>query len=365
MFHSESKLFTPFQIGDVAVAHRVVLAPLTRMRSDAGAIPSELMVEYYSQRTSEGGLLIAEATAVSRTGQAYLGAPGIFSEEQTKAWAKVVDAVHTRKGKIFLQLWHGGRTGHLEFAGEVPVGPSTVPYEGATYIKQGWVATTPNRALATSEIAGLIGEFKQAAVRAKLAGFDGVELHGANGYLFDQFLQDGSNQRTDLYGGSIENRARLLLEATDEVIQIWGSGRVGVRLSPSGTFNGMSDSNAPALFGYVAEKLAERKLAYLHVIQPRVSGSEDVKGEADSFGVSHIRKVYRGPIIAAGGYEPSDAIAAVEHGTADLIAFGRHFISNPDLPERIARDLPLNPYDRASFYGGDARGYTDYPRIQE
>jgi len=362
MSSAKAKLFMPFKIGDVELEHRVVLAPLTRMRADPGAVPSELMVEYYSQRATQGGLLVAEATAVSETGQAYLGGPGIFSDEQTSAWAKIVDAVHGRKGKIFLQLWHGGRTGHLEFVGAAPVGPSAVPYEGAAYISKGWVTTTPNRALEISEIAGVVAQFNQAAVRAQLAGFDGVELHAANGYLFDQFLQDGSNQRNDEYGGSVENRARLLLETTDEVIRIWGSGRVGVRLSPNGTFNGMSDSNPSVLFPYVAARLAERRLAYLHVIEPRVSGSEDVKEEKPGYTLSEIRKVYDGPIIAAGGYEPVNAVTAVAEGAADLIAFGRHFIANPDLPDRIARNLPLNAYDRSSFYGGDARGYTDYPR---
>jgi N-ethylmaleimide reductase len=360
---TQQTLFTPVQIGAVSLAHRVVMAPLTRLRSEQpGDIPGDRMVEYYDQRATEGGLIISEATAVSITGRGYLGAPGIYSDAQVAGWKKITAAVHAKGGRIFLQLWHVGRQSHVDMTGGVPpVAPSEVPYESVVFTANGWVPVSPHRALKIEEIPGIVEEYRRGAERAKTAGFDGVEIHGANGYLLDQFLQDGSNRRTDAYGGSIENRARLLLEVTAAVVSVWGGDRVGVRLGPSGRFGGMFDSNPEATFGYVARELNRFGLAYLHVIEPRVKGSQAVEDGLPPVASVQLRKIFQGKIIAAGGFEPDSAEAIVEHGDADLVAFGRHFISNPDLPLRIRLGLPLNAYDRATFYGGDDRGYTDYP----
>jgi N-ethylmaleimide reductase len=362
-----SKLYTPIKLGAVELAHRVVAAPLTRLRSEQpGDIPGQLMATHYGQRASKGGLQIAEATTVSVVGRGYLGAPGIYSDAQVEGWRKVTDAVHAKGGKIFLQLWHVGRQSHVEMTGGVaPVAPSAVPFEQVVFIKEGWVPVSPARALETDEIADIVEQFRAGAQRAKAAGFDGVEIHGANGYLLDQFLQDGSNKRTDRYGGSIENRARLLLEVVEAVTSVWGGDRVGVRVGPSGSWAGMSDSNPAALFGYVAEQLNAFGLAYLHVIEPRIVGAEaPVEGLAP-VAAAQLRKAFKGPIIAAGGFEREGAQAIVEQGDADLVAFGRHFSANPDLVERLKRNLPLNPYDRDTFWGGDHRGYTDFATFEE
>jgi N-ethylmaleimide reductase len=364
---ANQKLLSPVTLGPLTLSHRVVMAPLTRLRAELpGDTPGELMVEHYAQRASKGGLLISEATTVSVTGRGYLGAPGIYSDEQVAAWRKVTDAVHAKGGRMFLQLWHVGRVSHVDMTGGVtPVAPSVVPFDGVAFTPNGWVPVTPNRAMALDEIRGVIADFRQGAERAKAAGFDGVEIHAANGYLLDQFLQDGSNQRIDAYGGSIAHRARLLLEVTEAVVSVWGGNRVAVRLSPSGQFNGMSDSTPEATFGYVAEQLNRFGLAYLHVVEPRIKGSEAIADGLQPVAVGQLRKIFKGAILAAGGFEPHDAGSIVEKGDADLVAFGRHFIANPDLPKRIAQGLSLNAYDRATFYGGDARGYTDYPFYEE
>ncbi len=360
-------LFTPIEVGAMRLLHRVVMAPLTRQRSELpGDIPSALMVEYYTQRASEGGLIISEAATVGLTARGYLGAPGIYSDEQVAGWKQVTDAVHEKGGRMFLQLWHVGRVGHVDLTGGVPpVGPSVVPFEGVAFTANGWVPVSPNRALETGEIPGVIEAFRAGAERAKAAGFDGVELHSGNGYLLDQFLQDGSNKRTDAYGGPVENRARLLLEATEAAVSVWGGERVGVRLSPSTKFNGMSDSDPDATFGYVAEQLNRHGLAYLHVVEPRVKGNVTLEEGAPPVAAERLRKIFKSKIIAAGGFEPDTAEAVIEKGDADLVAFGRYFIANPDLPKRIMLGLPLNGYDRATFYGGDAHGYTDYPFYEE
>jgi N-ethylmaleimide reductase len=357
------QLFLPFKLGPLRLSHRVVMAPLTRLRSEEpGDVPSELMLEYYCQRASEGGLIVSEGTTVSITGRGYLGAPGIYSDEQVDGWKKVTDAVHMNGGYIFVQLWHVGRVSHVDMTGgATPVGPSLLPFEGIAFTANGWVPTSPNRALQIEEIPGIIEEFRRGAERAKAAGFDGFEIHSGNGYLLDQFLQDGSNERTDAYGGSFANRARLLLEITDAVASVWGGDRVGVRLSPNTKFNSMSDSNPDGLFGYVAEELNRFGLAYLHLIEPRVKGIETIKEGLPPVAASQLRTVFKGPIMAAGGFEPDSAEAIVEKGDADLVAFGRYFIANPDLPRRIKLGLPLNPYDRATFYTKDRHGYTDYP----
>ncbi len=357
------KLFSPIQLGAIPLAHRVVMAPLTRMRSDQpGDIPNDLMAEYYGQRASDGGLIISEATTLSVTGRGYLGAPGIYTDEQVAGWRKITETVHAKGGRIFLQLWHVGRVAHVDLTGgAAPVAPSAIPFAGVAFTKNGWVPVSPPRALETSEIPEILEQYRAGAVRAKAAGFDGVELHGGNGYLIDQFLQDGTNQRTDRYGGSVENRARFLLEALEAVLPIWGSDRVGVRLSPSTTFNEMSDSDPETTFGHVAERLNAYGIAYLHTIEPRIKGNEAIADGMPAVAAAHLRKVFKGHILAAGGFEPESAEAIVEKGDADLVAFGRHFIANPDLPYRIKLGLPLNPYDRETFYGGNAQGYTDYP----
>jgi N-ethylmaleimide reductase len=359
-----SKLFSPVNIGPYQLSHRVVMAPLTRMRSDPGNIPSDLMVQYYTQRASTGGLIISEATPVSIRGYGYAGAPGIYSDSQIAGWRRVTDAVHARGGRMFLQLWHVGRQSHTDLQpnGEAPVAPSAIEAEGYAYTKQGEVLFSTPRALALEEIPGIIEEFRAGAERALSAGFDGVEIHGANGYLPDQFLQDGTNKRTDEYGGPIENRARFLLEIARAAISVWGADRVGVRLSPSSTYGSMSDSDPGATFRYVADQLDRLGVAYLHVIEPRIKGIEDVaKGQAP-VAAQQLRQKFSRTLIAAGGFTGESAAAIVAADDADLVAFGRHFVANPDLPERLRRKLPLNRYDRSTFYGGDGRGYTDYPR---
>ncbi|MDR8401811.1 alkene reductase [Paraburkholderia sp. USG1] len=359
-----SKLFSEVKVGPYTFSHRVVLAPLTRMRAEDGAIPGPLMAEYYAQRTSAGAFLIAEATIAAANGNGYLGAPGLYDDSQIAGWKLVTDTVHAKGGKIFLQLYHAGRQSNSELQpdGGRPVGPSEVPHGGVAYTNAGWVPNTPNRALETHEIPGIVESFRTAAARGVAAGFDGIELHAANGYLFDQFLQDGSNKRTDIYGGSFENRARLLLEATRAVISVWGSDKVAVRIGPSGSWGDMSDSDPVGLFTYVAQELAKLNLAYLHLIEPRVLGNvDDENADPNPIAAQLIRKHYAGTIIAAGGFSGDTAEAIVKAGDADLVAFGRHFISNPDLPERLRHKLPLNPYDRPTFFGGTDIGYTDYP----
>jgi N-ethylmaleimide reductase len=359
-----SKLHSIVKVGPYEFSHRVVLAPLTRMRADQGDRPGPLMAEYYAQRASEGGFLIGEATIAAPNGNGYLGAPGLYDDAQIVGWKRVTDAVHAKGGRIFLQLYHAGRQSNsqLQPDGAQPVAPSAVPHGGLAYTEAGWVPNTPSRALSIPEIADLVESFRTAAIRGKQAGFDGVELHAANGYLFDQFLQDGSNKRTDIYGGSFENRARFLIEATQAVISVWGSERVAVRLGPSGTWGDMSDSNPEGLFAYVAEALAKLNLAYLHLIEPRVLGNvDDDSKDQNPVAAQLIRKHYKGTIIAAGGFKGDTAEAILQAGDADLVAFGRDFIANPDLPERLLRQLPLNLYDRPTFFGGTNVGYTDYP----
>ncbi|GGC66760.1 alkene reductase [Undibacterium terreum] len=359
-----SKLMSAVKIGPFNFSHRVVLAPLTRMRAEEGAKPGPLMAEYYAQRASEGGFLIGEATIAAENGNGYLGAPGLYEDSQIAGWKQVTAAVHAKGAKIFLQLYHAGRQSNVDVQpnGSIPVGPSEILHGGVAYTTSGWVANTPNRALTIPEIQDLVESFRTAAIRGKEAGFDGVELHAANGYLFDQFLQDGSNKRTDIYGGSFENRARFLMEATKAVISVWGSERVAVRIGPSGNWGDMSDSNPEGLFTYVAEELAKLNLAYLHLIEPRIAGNiEDETKNQAPVASQLIRKHYKGTIIAAGGFNKESAAAIIEAGDADLVAFGRHFIANPDLPERIRNNWPLNDYDRPSFFGGTEVGYTDYP----
>ena len=362
------KLSRPVQLGSLKLKHRVVMAPLTRSRSEQpGGIPGDMMVRYYSDRASDGGLIIGEATNISLTARGWYGAPGLYTDRQVDGWKRVVSAIHAKNGFVFAQLWHTGRASHSSNQdGNTPVSASVdrTYWEDPTRLvsaRSGWVQPSPHRALDISEIPGIVEDYRKAAARAKAAGFDGVELHAANGYLPDQFLQDGSNKRTDAYGGSIENRSRFLLEVVQALVSVWGGDRVAVRIGPGGTWNAMSDSDPTALFNYVAEKLNDFGLAYLHVIEPRVKGNVVlVEGQAP-VAAEQLRKVFKGRIIAAGGFEPDSAAAVVEKCDADLVAFGRHFLANPDLPERIRLGLPLNEYDRNTFYTFDARGYTDYP----
>jgi N-ethylmaleimide reductase len=362
-----SKMFSPVKVGPYTLSHRVVMAPLTRMRSEPGDKPGNLMVQYYTQRSSEGGLIIAEATPVSRQGYGYAKAPGVYSDDQISGWKRVTNAVHSKGGRIFLQLWHVGRQSHphLQPDGGAPVAPSAIKAEGHAYSDNGEVEFTMPRALDIAEIPGIIEQFRQGAQRALEAGFDGVEIHGANGYLPDQFLQDGSNKRVDEYGGPIENRARFLLEVTQAAISVWGGDRVAVRIAPSGTYGSMHDSNPEKTFRYVTGQLDRLGLAYLHVVEPRIKGTELIREGQEPIAAQHLRPKFKGPLMAAGGFTKKSAEAILAAGDADLVAFGRNFISNPDLPERLRSDLPLNRYDRSTFYGGDGRGYIDYPRYAE
>jgi N-ethylmaleimide reductase len=361
-------LFTPVEIGAISLRHRVVMAPLTRSRAvQPGDIPGALMKEYYRQRATDGGLIISEATTISVSGKGWYGAPGLYTDEQAEGWKAIVDVVHAKGGKMFSQLWHTGRASHVETTGGLtPMSASEGTYEGGIVsTPTGWKPPSPARAREISEIPQLVEDYRRAAERAKAAGFDGVELHGANGYLIDQFLQDGSNRRTDAYGGSIANRARLLLEVMEMLVAVWGKGRVSVRIGPGGTYNGMSDSNVDALFDYVANELKKFELAYLHVIEPRVRGNTVIKEGEGAIASERLRKVFDGKIVAAGGFEPDTAEQTVETGIADMVAFGRNFVANPDLVRRIRERLPLNAYDRDTFYTFEAKGYIDYPFYDE
>jgi N-ethylmaleimide reductase len=362
-----SKLFSPIRIGAIDLSHRVVLAPLTRMRADLpGNVPNDLMAKYYGQRGSQGGLMITEATFISPVGRGGYGSPGIFTDAQVAGWRKVTDAAHAKGARILLQLWHAGRQSHVRLQpnGQAPIAPSAIQAEVRALLPSGPAIGSMPRAIELSEIPGLVDEFRTGAERARQAGFDGVEVHGANGYLIDQFLQDNSNRRTDAYGGSIENRARFLLEVVEAVASVWGAGRVGVRIGPSNQFGGMGDSRPDVTFPYAARALASFGLAYLHVIEPRVTGnvSDDARPPVAA---GLLRPLFGGPVIAAGGFDAAGAGAILTKGDADLVAFGRHFLANPDLPERLRRDLPLNPYDRNTFYYGGEKGYADYPVYPE
>jgi N-ethylmaleimide reductase len=363
-------LFSPLQVGPYRLSHRVVMAPLTRMRADKSSFaPRALNAEYYGQRATPGGLIVAEASPVMTTGRGNPATPGIYSDEQVKGWRGVVDAVHAKGGLIFLQIWHVGRVSHSSFqpGGALPVAPSAVAITG-----NGMLAMTADgkvvpyetpRALETGEVKQIVEAFRQAAANAMKAGFDGVEIHGANGYLIEQFLQSHTNLRTDRYGGAIENRARLLLEITQAAIDVWGADRVGVRLSPYGVANGSGEPEPMPLYTHVIEALDRLGLAYLHFIEPRSSGAgrAEVNHQNVPAAMVLFRPIWRGVLISAGGFTGETAEAAIADGHADAIAFGRIFIANPDLPRRLRHGFPLTPYNRATFYGGEEVGYTDYP----
>jgi N-ethylmaleimide reductase len=362
-------LFSPLQIGSFKLEHRVVMAPLTRMRAERATLaPRPLNAEYYGQRATSGGLIIAEASPVMASGYGNPDVPGIYSDAQIRGWREVVDAVHARGGLIFLQLWHVGRVSHSSFqpGGALPVSASAVPISADLKTMTAERKVTPYetpRALETSEIADVVESFRQAARNALKAGFDGVEIHGANGYLIEQFLQSRTNLRSDRYGGSIENRARFLMDITHAVIEIWGASRVGVRLSPYGIANDSGEADPMPLYSHVVQALNPLGLAYLHFIEPRSSGAgrAEVNHQNVPSAMVLFRPIWRGVLMTAGGFSGETAEAAIATGHADAIAFGRIFISNPDLPRRLHEGLPLTPYNRATFYGGEEAGYTDYP----
>jgi N-ethylmaleimide reductase len=357
-----SKLFEPYKLGPITLPNRLVMAPLTRNRAAAGLVPSPLAVEYYGQRAS-AGLLITEASQISQQGQGYQDTPGIYSKEQVAGWRKVTDRVHERGGRIFIQLWHVGRISHtsLQPNGGAPVAPSAIRAKGKTFVNGTFTDISEPRALALEEIPGIIETFKRGAANAIAAGFDGVEIHGANGYLLDQFAKDGANKRTDAYGGSIENRARLMLEVARVVSAEAGPERTGIRISPVTPANDISDSAPQALFDHIVDQLNALKLVYIHVIEGATGGPRDNA----AFDYASLRKRFKGAYVANNGYDFELANKVLAADAADLIAFGKAFIANPDLVERFKRGAPLNVPDKATFYGGGAKGYTDYPVLGE
>ncbi|TMW60035.1 hypothetical protein Poli38472_000077 [Pythium oligandrum] len=369
------KLFTPVTLGgksDAAIQlqHRISMAPLTRLRADDDGVLPLSAATYYAQRATPGGLLIAEATNISPTGRGYYGSPGIFSQAQIDAWKPVTKAVHDKRGKIFLQLWHTGRMGHSDNqpGNILPVSstdkrPAEIESKKVT-TKDGRVPIGEYRALRAEEIPGICQDYQNAAVNAIAAGFDGVELHAANGYLLEQFLHDGINDRTDAYGGALENRARFLFEALDAIVSKVDSSKVAIRISPFGISFGQSDSQPVTTYNYVLEKLNAYDLAYVHIIEPRAYHAHNPLAPAE--GAAHqFRSVYKGVLMTASGYERDSSVQVVQKGDADMVAIGRYFISNPDLVTRFLRNAPLTPWDMSTFYGGGDKGYTDYPTLDE
>ncbi|ACT50228.1 alkene reductase [Methylovorus glucosotrophus] len=354
-------LFSPVSLGSIQLKNRMVMAPLTRNRAGTGNVPTDLNALYYQQRAS-AGLIITEATPISAMAHGYPATPGIHTPAQVEGWKKVVQAVHAQGGKIVLQLWHVGRISHPSLLPDnaLPVAPSAIKPAGQAFTYQGLQDFVTPRALELAELPGIVADYATATKHALEAGFDGVEVHAANGYLLDQFLRDGSNKRTDQYGGSLENRSRLLLEVVNAVIAVAGADKVGVRISPLNPFNDMADSNPQALFNHVAEVLSPLGLAYLHAVEGGMGG-----GEVAPFDFNVLRKHFKGPYIANLAYDKAKGNAAIASGHADAIAYGVPFLANPDLVERFRQDAPLNAPDQASFYGGTEKGYTDYPTLQQ
>lgn len=355
-------LFSPYKMGALELANRIVMAPVTRSRMGEDGVPNELHATYYAQRAS-AGLIISEATNISAQGRGYAMTPGIWTEAQVAGWKKVTDAVHAGGGKIVVQLWHVGRYSHVDLQpnGEAPVAPSAIKAEGTTYTANGVIEVSMPRALETSEIPGIIEQYRHAAECAKRAGFDGVEVHSANCYLLDQFLRDSTNHRTDQYGGSIENRARLTLEVTEAVVKVWGSGRVGIRLSPvtPNAGNTPPDSNVMATYGYLIRELNKFKLAYLHFVEGATAESRYVPEGVD---LDALRGLFDGPYIGNNNYDHELAVVRRAEGKVDAVAFGRPFIANPDLVERLRHGAELAVAPREAYYGGGAEGYTDWPK---
>jgi len=357
-----STLFSPIQLGAISAPNRIFMAPLTRCRADVGNVPVALNAEYYTQRAS-AGLIITEATAVSPHGFGYPNTPGIFADAQVAGWRKVTDSVHAAGGRIVLQLWHVGRISHPSYqpGGVAPVAPSAIAPRGKVFTGTEMADYVTPRALELSEIPGIIAEYVHGARLAKAAGFDGVEIHNANGYLLDQFLRDGTNHRGDRYGGSVQNRARLTLEVTEAVVGVWGADRVGIRFSPGGVFNDMRDSNPLETFGHVLRELNPLKLAYAHVTE--VTAQDIAHGATAGVGPRELRSAFTGNLVTAGGFTQESGNRALAEGWADAIAFGVLFIANPDLPERFRRNAPLNTPDETTFYAPGPKGYTDYPTL--
>lgn len=352
-------LFEPIRIGELELPNRIVMAPLTRCRASAGRIPNALMAEYYAQRAS-AGLIISEATCVSPQGVGYPDTPGIWSQTQIEGWREVTAAVHAAGGRMLLQLWHVGRISDPYYLdGELPVAPSAIAAQGHVSLLRPMRDFVTPRALALDEIPAIVEAFRQGAANAKLAGFDGVEIHAANGYLLDQFLQDSTNRRDDAYGGPVANRARLLLEVTDAAISVWGAGRVGVHLSPRCDMHGMGDSDPLATFGYVAEQLGQRQVAFIF--------TREAQG-ADAISPA-LKRRFGGVLIANENFTAESAAQAIADGEANAVSFGKRFIANPDLPRRLQIGAPLTPFDAATFYlygeAGPSKGYTDYPFLAE
>ncbi|SLN44335.1 N-ethylmaleimide reductase [Aquimixticola soesokkakensis] len=351
-------LFTPVTAGKIALANRIAMAPLTRNRADdATDLVGDLQVEYYEQRAS-AGLIITEATQISPEGKGYIMAPGIYTDEHVAAWKKVTDAVHAKGGKIVIQLWHVGRISHTSIQpnGQAPVAPSAIAAKGKTFTQNGFEDTSVPRALDIDEMPRIVADYVHAVKCARAAGFDGVEIHAANGYLLDQFLKDGVNKRTDAYGGSVENRARLLFEVMDAVTAEWDAGYIGIRLSPFSPANDATDSDPLATFTPVVERLNTYGLSYLHMVEGATGGPRD--GAFDT-----LRKSWTGTYMGNNGYDRDLATARVDDGSVDIVAFGRPFIANPDLVARLEKNAPLNDMDADTLYGGGAQGYTDYPTL--
>ncbi|MEA3026952.1 MAG: N-ethylmaleimide reductase [Alphaproteobacteria bacterium] len=357
-------LFSSLRLGELELPNRMVMAPMTRSRALGGNVPNPIAATYYAQRAS-AGLIVTEATQVSPQGVGYIRTPGIHSAEQVAGWRTITDAVHRVGGTIFAQLWHVGRVSHPDFHdGALPVAPSALPVDGEAFTPQGKVKIVTPRALETNEIPGIVGQFRKGAENAKAAGFDGVEIHGANGYLLDQFLRDGSNHRTDAYGGSLPNRVRFPLEVAEAVAGVWGAERVGYRIAPYFAMYSMSDSNPIETFSYLTERLSELGLGYLHVLEavggPMATPASTVRA------LPILRQKFNGAVIVNGGYDLDTGNAVIARGEADLVAFGVPFLANPDLPVRFRRRAPLNKPDQATFYAaetGDEKGYIDYPAM--
>jgi len=357
---TQNTLFTPYALGDITLSNRIVMAPLTRNRAAAGFVPGPHAAEYYTQRAS-AGLIIAEATQISQQGQGYQDTPGIYSDAQIVGWRTVTDAVHAAGGQIFLQLWHVGRVSHIDLQpdGGAPVAPSAIRAETKTFVHNNFVATSEPRALELAEMPGIVADFRKAAANAIAAGFDGVEIHGANGYLLDQFAKDGANIRTDGYGGSVENRARLMLEVAAAVVEEVGPGRTGIRLSPVSPANGVSTSDPQAQFDHIVGELDKLGLTYIHVIEGATGGPRDVA----PFDYATLRKAFSNTYIANNGYDLDLATEHLAADQADLIAFGRPYIANPDLVARLKSGAELAEPNRETMYGGGAEGYIDYPTL--
>lgn len=369
-----TSLFDVFDLAGLRLANRIVMAPLTRNRSP-GAVPTPMTARYYAQRAT-AGLIITEGTAITRQGQGYADVPGLYTDEALAGWRAVTDAVHARGGRIVVQLWHVGRVSHvsLQAGGQAPVAPSAVQAKGKTYVigedgQGGFVPVSMPRALDAGELPGIVQDYRRAARAALDAGFDGVEIHAANGYLLDQFLRRGANRRSDAYGGPIDHRARLLLEVVDAIAAETGAGRTGIRLSPVTPANDLSDPEPQPLFDYVVRQLARRELSYVHVIEGATGGDRDYHQGDQAFDYDALRRAYRdaggrGAWMVNNGYDLAMAQQALDAGRADLVAFGRAYIGNPDLVRRLREGLPLADADRSTFYGGGARGYVDYPDAQ-